>query len=70
MTDLNILPALEYSTDIIIDRVLSHDRRVLLFGEPANGKSTLATELAGYKEEPERVYEEVRAVCSRVVVPR
>ncbi len=47
MTDLNILPALEYSTDIIIDRVLSHDRRVLLFGEPGIGKSTLATELAG-----------------------
>ncbi len=46
MTDLNILPALEYSTDIIIDRVLSHDRRVLLFGEPGIGKSTLATELA------------------------
>ena len=47
MTDLNILPALEYSTDIIIDRVLSHNRRVLLFGEPGSGKSTLATELAG-----------------------
>lgn len=47
MTDLNILPALECSTDIIIDRVLSHDRRVLLFGEPGSGKSTLAAELAG-----------------------
>jgi ribonuclease BN (tRNA processing enzyme) len=46
MTDLNFLPALEYSTDIIIDRVLSHDRRVLLFGEPGIGKSTLGTNLA------------------------
>lgn len=46
MTDLDILPALEYSTDGIIDRVLSRDRRVLLFGEPGIGKSTLATDLA------------------------
>jgi ribonuclease BN (tRNA processing enzyme)/energy-coupling factor transporter ATP-binding protein EcfA2 len=47
MIDVNILPALEYSTDIIIDRVLSRDRRVLFFGEPGIGKSTLATTLAG-----------------------
>ncbi|MFQ6024785.1 MAG: Clp1/GlmU family protein [Acidiferrobacterales bacterium] len=40
-------PALDYSTDMIIDRVLSHDRRVLLFGEPGIGKSILATNLAG-----------------------
>jgi ribonuclease Z len=34
-------------TEVIVERVLSRDRRVLLFGESGIGKSTLAAALAG-----------------------
>ncbi|MFQ6022282.1 MAG: Clp1/GlmU family protein [Acidiferrobacterales bacterium] len=46
MSYADSLPALAYAADVIIGRVLSRDRRVLLFGAPGIGKSTLATELA------------------------
>lgn len=40
------LPKLARATDVIVERVLSRDRRVLLFGESGIGKSTLAAALA------------------------
>lgn len=46
MTKTITFPKLPYSTEHIIAGVLADDRRVLLFGEPGIGKSTLAAKLA------------------------
>lgn len=46
MPHTETLPTLECAPAIIVDNVLSRDRRVLLLGEPGIGKSTLAAELA------------------------
>lgn len=42
----SIIPSIGRLPETIIETVLSSDRRVLLFGAPGCGKSTLATELA------------------------
>jgi ribonuclease Z len=52
------LPGLVHATDAIVERVLSRDRRVLLFGESGIGKSTLAAVLARALQDGGR-----RALC-------
>lgn len=46
MTSLDIFMSVDNAAAEIVARVLSSDRRVLLFGAPGSGKSTLATALA------------------------
>ena len=52
------LPGLVHARDVIVERVLSRDRRVLLFGESGIGKSTLAAALARALQDGGR-----RALC-------